>query len=273
MHPPQTIDPRDLPLNPCITLDARPASTDILIDGLLEDVWYECVRFENFAEFMPTHQTAAKVPTEGYVTYDESNLYIAFVCYDPDIEELRASVTDRDHMYQDDFVGVIIDTDRDQQRAYEFFSNPPGIQGDMLWNANRSEEEDGGAIWQANGGEDESFDAVWESEGNIYEDKWVVEMKIPFPNLRYPDQPGQNWTVHFVRIYPRENRYQFSWMPISQDNNSFMGQAGGLKLDLDKSSGSNRSFEIMPYVVGSKTDRLVDDGTLSGAQAVLYGGE
>ena len=257
-------DPRDLPLNPYITLDATPASAGIVIDGLLEEVWYECARFENFAEFMPTHQVPAKAPTEGYVTYDASSLYVAFVCYDPDMEKLRASVTDRDHMYQDDFVGVILDTDRDQQRAYEFFSNPHGVQGDMLWNANRSDDDDGGAIWQANGGEDESFDAVWESEGKIYEDKWVVEMKIPFSNLRYPDQPGQNWAVHFVRVYPRENRYQFSWMPISQDNNSFMGQAGGLELDLDESSGSNRSFEIMPYVAGSKTDRLVDDGTGKG---------
>ncbi len=42
-------DPRDLPLNPRLTLDARPASAGIVIDGLLEEVWYICARFENFA--------------------------------------------------------------------------------------------------------------------------------------------------------------------------------------------------------------------------------
>ena len=145
----------------------------------------------------------------------ETVLYVAFVCHDPDIGRLRASLTDRDRIYGDDFVGIVLDTYRDQQRAYEFFSNPHGVQGDMLWHAQRAENDDG-AIWQAHGGEDPSFDAVWESAGRIYDDHWVVEMRIPLSALRYPSQAEQDWGVHFVRVYPRDDRYQFSWMPISQ---------------------------------------------------------
>ena len=118
--------------------------------------------------------------------------------------------------------------------------NHIGIQGDMLWNAGGFEDDDEGAIWQANGGEDDSFDAVWEAEGKVYEDRWVIEMRIPFSSLRYPNQQEQSWAVHLVRAYPRENRYQFSWMPISQDNNSFMGQAGGMRLSLDARQGQTR---------------------------------
>ena len=157
-----TTDPEGR-LNADIALEIKPASAAIQIDGVIEDAWHESARFDNFAEFMPKHQIAARVPTEGYITHDESDLFIAFVCYDPEIGKLRASLTDRDQIYRDDFVGIVIDTYRDQQRAYEFFSNPHGIQGDMIWNANRSEGNSDGAIWQANGGEDESFDAVWES--------------------------------------------------------------------------------------------------------------
>ena len=245
-------------------LEGTLVSEPFKIDGHLEDAWSSSARFENFAEFMPAHNVAAKVPTEGFIAHDETDLYVAFVCHDPEIGKLRASMTDRDRIYRDDFVGVVIDTYRDQKRAYEFFSNPLGIQGDMLWAASRSEEEDG-AIWQAQGGEDESFDAVWESAGAVYDDRWVVEMRIPLANLRYPNRSDQNWAVHFVRVYPRENRYQFSWMPISQDNNSFMGQAGGLTLSLEPGEGTGRTLEIIPYLSGSRTDLLVNDGTGNGA--------
>ena len=259
-------------LNPITTLEIQPAAGEIRIDGVLEETWKQSARFENFAEFMPAHQVAARVPTEGYVTHSESDLFIAFVCYDPEIDKLRASLTDRDRIYADDFVGIIIDTYRDQQRGYEFFSNPRGIQGDMMWNASRSEEEGDGAIWQAHGGEDESFDAVWESEGKIYADKWVVEMRIPFSSLRYPNREEQDWAVHFVRSYPRENRYEFSWMPISQDDNSFMGQAGGLKLNMATVQELGRGFEILPFLTGSRTDQLVDDGTGRGVWKNQDGG-
>ena len=251
-------------LNHPTTLHAKPAVTAIRIDGRIEDAWLEAARFDNFAEFMPSHRVAAKVPTEGYVTHTETDLYVAFVCHDPEIDKLRASLTDHDRIYRDDFVGIVLDTYQDQQRAYEFFSNPHGIQGDMLWYANRS-EDDGGAIWQSHGGEDESYDAVWESAGRIYDGRWVVEMKIPLSSLRYPDQSDQHWGVHFVRVYPRENRYEFSWMPISQDNNSFMGQAGGLNLALPQAGGNGRSLELMPYLSSSRTDKLVGDETGNGA--------
>ena len=251
----------------------RPAAIEqpIQVDGHLEEAWLASDRIDNFAEFSPTHLVGAQVPTEGYVAHSQSDLYVAFVCHDPEIGRLRASLTDRDEIYGDDFVGVVLDTYRDQQRAYEFFSNPHGIQGDMLWHANRAEDNDG-AIWQSHGGEDASFDAVWESAGRIYDDRWVVEMRIPLSSLRYPSQADQNWGVHFVRVYPRENRYQFSWMPISQDDNSFMGQAGGLSLSLNGAGTGTRALELMPYLSGSRTDLLEDDGTGAGTWRSQNGG-
>lgn len=258
-------------LNAVTTLRSASLETAIQVDGHLEEAWLASDRIADFAEFAPTHLVAARVPTEGYVAHSQTDLYVAFVCHDPDIGRLRASLTDRDQIYSDDFVGIVLDTYRDQQRAYEFFSNPHGIQGDMLWHANRAEDGDG-AIWQSHGGEDSSFDAVWESAGQVYEDRWVVEMRIPLSSLRYPSQADQDWGVHFVRVYPRENRYQFSWMPISQDDNSFMGQAGGLSLSLGADATRTRALELMPYLSGSRTDLLVDDGSGDGTWRSQNGG-
>lgn len=257
-----SIDPADFQPNPMTVLQLNPVDQPILVDGVLEPSWEHAARFDNFAEFSPAQFEPAKVPTEGYITHDDQHLYIAFVCHDPDIRNLRASVTDRDNIFEDDFVGVVIDTYQDQQRAYEFFANPHGIQGDMMWLANRSNDDN--ALWYASGGEDTSFDSVWKSEGRIYEDKWVVEMQIPYASLRFPNNSKQDWGVHFVRTYPRENRYQFSWMPISHDNNSFMGQAGQVHLEFDDGAFSSRSLEFMPYYVATQEGHLTPDDETPG---------
>ncbi len=247
------------------TLYPPRVSSPFQIDGELEEAWATTASFDNFTEFMPSHGVAALVPTQGYVAHDDADLYVAFICHDPQINRLRASMTDRDGIYRDDFVGIVLDTYRDQKRAYEFFANPHGIQGDMLWHAGSSDDDNGAdAIWQSHGGEDVSFDAVWESAATIQEDRWVVEMRIPLASLRFPDRTEQNWAVHLVRVYPRDNRYEFSWMPISQDNNSFMGQAAGLRFDLEPSAGSSGGLELIPYISGSRSDALVSDAVGDG---------
>ena len=56
----------------------------------------------------------------------------------------------------DDFVGVVLDTFNDQRRAFEFFTNPLGVQMDLTYD-------------DVNGNEDDSWDAIWESAGVIGE--------------------------------------------------------------------------------------------------------
>ena len=242
--------------NPDPSLQPPRIDAAITIDGQLEDAWWDAAHFDGFSEFMPNHGVPAQVPTEGYVAHTDTDLYVAFICHDPQIDRLRASMTDRDGIYRDDFVGVVIDTYRDYKRAYEFFANPHGIQGDMLWHASGSDDDNVDAIWQSHGGEDLSFDAIWESATSIQDDHWIVEMRIPLETMRFPDQPEQDWGIHFVRVFPRENRYEFSWQPISQDDNSFMGQAGNLRLSVERSAVTSRSLELIPYISGSRTDVL-----------------
>jgi hypothetical protein len=176
----------------------------IIIDGIIDSRWFQTACFKNFTEYEPAEYKRARVITAGYLAYDSDNLYISFICQDPDVDQIRASLSDRDKIFDDDWVCVSIDPDNDQQKAYEFYVNARGIQGDKLW--------------QANGNEDESFDLVWQADAKIFEDYWTAEMKIPFESLRFPNNKDQDWLVHFIRHYPRENEYKFSWMPISANN-------------------------------------------------------
>ncbi|RQV98327.1 MAG: hypothetical protein EH225_13510, partial [Calditrichaeota bacterium] len=84
------------------------------IDGLIDSLWFENTLFGNFTEFEPAENKRPAVITAGYVAYDQKNLYVAFICQDHDMSLLRASLTDRDNIYNDDWVCVSIDPDNDQ---------------------------------------------------------------------------------------------------------------------------------------------------------------
>jgi hypothetical protein len=231
--------------NSALTLQPIILQEEISIDGAFDSCWYKTADFGNFTEFEPVENKKPNAITNGYLAYDSENLYILFICQDPDISQLRASLTDRDNIYDDDWVCVSIDPDKDHQKAYEFYVNARGIQGDKLW--------------QANGTEDESFDMVWKADARIYDDQWIAELKIPFESIRFPNGTEQNWSVHFIRHYPRDNPYKFSWMPISLNNNSFMGQAGNLQFSLPEVQSENRKLEILPYAISSKDGYRIEN--------------
>lgn len=221
--------------NPLLTLISTRIDETVKLDGSLEPLWLKGARADNFVEVQPGENTPPQVRTEAYFLNDDENLYFAFVCYDPDIRRLRASLSERDAFFHDDFAGIIFDPYGDHQTGYEFFVNPFGIQGDL--------------IRDINGNENTSYDAVWYSEGKIYDDRWIVEARIPFKSLRFPYRHEQTWRIHLLRVYPRESRYQISWMPFSRDNNSFFGQAGYLKFELGRITQSR--LELLPYLIGS----------------------
>ncbi|NOS86122.1 MAG: carbohydrate binding family 9 domain-containing protein [Ignavibacteria bacterium] len=220
---------------PEITI-SKSGNSLIKVDGVLsEPVWETCQTASDFVEIEPGDNLPAVVKTDVKMTYDDDNLYVAFICYDDRISKLRANLSDRDKMYSDDYVGILLDTYNDHKQAYEIFLNPYGIQGDGIWTKQ---------------GEEMNFDMLYEAEAKIYKDKWIVELAIPFKSLRFPEKDVQQWGVHIIRTRPRESRTQFSWAKISRDNSEFMSQAGILKGFTKLKKG--KQLELLPYVIGSQ---------------------
>ncbi|HWA06787.1 MAG TPA: DUF5916 domain-containing protein [Ignavibacteria bacterium] len=230
-------------IRPEITI-SKCGNSSVKIDGVLdEEVWETCQTASNFVEIEPGDNLPAVVNTEVKMTYDEDYLYIAFICYDDRISKLRANLSDRDKMYQDDFVGILLDTYNDHKQAYEIFLNPYGIQGDGIWTKQ---------------GEEMNFDMLYDAEAKIYKDKWIVELAVPFKSLRFPDEDLQQWGVHIIRTRPRESRTQFSWAKVSRDNSEFLSQAGILKGFKKLKKG--KQLELLPFVIGSRYGFRDDPG-------------
>ena len=82
-------------------------------------------------------------------------------------------------------------------------------------------------IKYSNDGESSSWNAVWESATSIDEKGWVVEMKIPYSALRFPEVDKQLWGINFGREIRRKRERQW-WNFIDPTVDGFLTQAGRL---------------------------------------------
>lgn len=225
-------------------LDARPAAGDIQIDGRLDDAgWAGAASTTQFVERAPGENIAPLVETEARLTYDDDNVYVAFVCAD-DPARLRATMCQRDQYTTDDAVGVLIDTFGDAVWAYEFFVNPYGIQRDLMWTSVH--------------GEDAGFDMIWHAAARITETGYVVEMAVPLAGMRFPNTDAQSWRVNFARNHPRESYHRYSWAAYDRNEQCQPCQWGTVSGIHGVRPG--KGVELLPSFIGYQTGRLADGG-------------
>ncbi|MGY4517348.1 carbohydrate binding family 9 domain-containing protein [Lysobacter sp. HA18] len=205
----------------------------IVIDGVLDDAgWSQAVPVDLPYEISPSDNTPAPVKTTMRMATTRDALYLSFHALEPNPKDIRAHLTDRDGAFNDDFVGVMLDTFDDHRRNYEFFVNPLGIQMDLI------REE-------ATGNEDDSWDGLWTSAGRITPEGYDVEIRIPFSTLRFRDNPGpRTWGVIAFRNYPRNIRHQLANVVVPRGGNCLLCHTAKVVGMEDAQQG--RSLEIVP---------------------------
>ncbi|MCL7926566.1 MAG: carbohydrate binding family 9 domain-containing protein [marine benthic group bacterium] len=248
------------PFSPLIqpSLHVRRAAGEIELDGELNDPgWQGAARADGFSTNFPEEMGQPEVESEVLVTYDQDNLYLAFIAYD-DPSTIRASLRDRDEMFSDDYFGILLDTYGDASWAVYLFANPYGVQGDTRF--------------AVTSGEDSSFDLLYYTEGKITDEGYVIEMRVPFASLRFPDAERQEWRATFWRTRPRGSREQHTWAAIDRDNSCFLCQYGTLTGIEGVEPGG--SLELLPTVVGSQSSSIENpDDPTGGLQNDGFDGE
>ncbi|MFQ6083095.1 MAG: DUF5916 domain-containing protein [Candidatus Aminicenantia bacterium] len=224
------------------------------IDGILDDsAWKGALKIENFTQFEPEEGAKPSEKTIVYVGYDKKNFYFAFRCFDSEPEKIRASLSKRDQIFLDDFVGFIIDTFNAKKRAFQFVTNPYGIQEDSL-------------VTEEPLKEDLSWDTFFISNGKIDKQGYTVEIAVPFKSLRFPSTPSQKWGLHIFRRIRRKSE-RIHWIPLSRDINGYLIQAGTMEIEGEIERGKNT--EIMPVLTSLK--RLNEKFHPEGGINVKYG--
>ncbi len=74
--------------------------------------------------------------------------------------------------------------------------------------------------------EDMNFDMLWSSDAHITDFGYTAVMKIPFKSLNFPKREVQDWSIQFIRNYPRSNRYQLTWSDVKLSNSCLLCQNG-----------------------------------------------
>ncbi|TSA39279.1 MAG: hypothetical protein D4R64_00310 [Porphyromonadaceae bacterium] len=189
------------------------ASGRPLIDGKLDDeVWKTLPRYSDFKSYVPDFGSPAAFATIAMITYDEENLYIGFDCKDPEPDKLKATITARDQIKNEDWVCINFDPFFDQQSLICIYVNPRGIQMDGRSSSN---QEDLGA------------DYVFESKASIQPDGYQVEIEIPFKSLRYQRKEPVTMGFIFERRIQRLSQ-QATYPPLNPDQGmNFLTQGKG----------------------------------------------
>ena len=167
----------------------------VSIDGILsEDDWLYTPSTSDFIVNDPNPGSKPAQKTEVKIMYDNTGLYVGAMLYDTKPDSILKELSQRDQFGNTDWFGIFLDPYRDGINGVSFIVTPAGVQFDAKYSVF---------------GEDENWDAVWESAANITDKGWIVEMKIPYSAIRFPDVREQTWHVNFGRMIRRKQQKSF----------------------------------------------------------------
>jgi hypothetical protein len=178
---------------------ARPALSAVrvasppVIDGVLDDVaWSGAPATTPAGEwktYNPLHGSTIPQQTRVWLAYDTRYLYFAFDCVDPEPQKIKTSVTRRDDIFGDDWVGLSLDALGTGQTSYHMMVNPNGVQLDMLNSVS--------------GDEDLAPDWIWDSAGNRTPTGYAVEIRLPLQSIRFSGGDRAQMGILFWRRVSR----------------------------------------------------------------------
>ncbi len=217
---------------------ATRTDTPPVIDGYVdEDIWKHAVVVDRFYQHEPDDGEPATERTELRILYDDSALYISFICFDSEPDQIVRRLTRRDRRVPSDFVQVAIDSYNDRTTAFVFEINAAGVKRDYVM------LDDGNM-------EDITWDGIWDGAVAKRDDGWSVEMKIPYQTLRFSEADEQIWGFNASRQIDRKNEFVL-WAHIPQSSRAVVSRFGYLRGLHDLNPP--RSLLVLPYALAGAT--------------------
>jgi len=169
-------------------LAAARAEQPPTIDGKLADgEWGGAARATGFLE--RKSQGLARAQTEVLLLYDDDNLYLAFLCREPNPAGLVARAKDEANFWgaKDDVVAVFIKPDEDEETYYQYALSVSGARFDQ------KSCPEGGVL-------QDEYRPGWETAVAIDRQDWQAEISIPFRDIGVGPQMSKTWRVNFLRV-------------------------------------------------------------------------
>src|SRR5258706_3603808 len=202
---------------------------EVVIDGDLRDsVWAHAALLTGFSQYAPNDGVSAVDSTQVLVWYSANAIYFGIRAYELHGQP-TATLADRDQIFGDDNVQILLGTFHDGKKALMFAVTPFGVQGDgaLIEGANVTASGFIGSAVVGREQPDLSPDYVFQSRGRVTDWGYEVEVRIPFKSLRYQPTQPQDWSLNIVRQI-KHSGFEDSWFPALRASATFIGQSGNL---------------------------------------------
>lgn len=182
----------------------QPTSEKIVIDGRLQEkTWFERKAITGFYNQFPKDSGFAPLQTQVFVSYDDSNLYIAARCFIAAKPVIQADSRDFNRTANESFY-IILDAGDQKASGYLFGVNAGGAQVDGIITSEAVSAE---------------WDLRWHSAVHVDAGAYTLEMAIPLNILRL-DHNVSRTGINFTRRDLFSNCYS-SWYPVPATVNSY----------------------------------------------------
>ena len=217
----------------------------ITVDGVLnEPAWDAAPVVGDFTQQQPNTGAAAEYRTEVRFLYDDDNLYVGVVAFDPEPESATVNdVTEDFDFRSSDIFGLILDSLDDQRSGYLFDINPGGGRIDaQITNGSQFNQD---------------WDGVWDVKTSRNGDAWLAEYRIPFRTLRFSNSPSQEWGLNMQRLVRRANESSF-WSPLPTREQIMRVSMAG-RLEGLEGIRQGRNLKIKPFAVAGFSQTRLDE--------------
>ena len=216
------------------TASAAPLSGSISIDGVLgPQEWAGAPAITQLRQTVPVEGDPVSETSDVRIVYDDDAIYVSARLDDRSQVTTRLARRDAGLGDSDRFV-VMLDSYHDHETAYRFWTNPSGVKGDAIVSGNQT------------GGGDSSWDPVWDLATSVTAAGWVVEMRIPFSQLRFGPQDLQVWGIQVERTINRnQENATYPFTPVLER----AGVSRFAHLEGIRGLDPGRRLELLPYAV------------------------
>jgi hypothetical protein len=223
--------------NEAYQLHIHRAPSPIVIDGSAhEPAWDSAEVAGDFWMVLPMDAGRAKVRTEVRMAYDDHQLYLSAICYHGSVPgPYMVESLKRDWSFgkNDNFI-FFLDTFDDQTNGFTFGVNAAGAQWD-------------GLLYEG-GKANLSWDNRWTSEVKAYEDRYELEIAIPFKSIRYKSGITR-WGVNFSRLDLKTTE-KSSWTPIPRHFPTAALALTGVLIWDEPPPSPGPNVSVIPYALG-----------------------
>ncbi len=224
-------------VNEAYQLHIHRAPSPIVIDGSAhEAAWDSAEVAGDFWMVLPMDTGRAKVRTDVRMAYDDHQLYLSAICYHggvPGPYMVESLKRDWSFTKNDNFI-FFLDTFDDQTNGFTFGVNAAGAQWD-------------GLLYEG-GKANLSWDNRWVSVVKAYEDRYELEIAIPFKTIRYKNGAAR-WGVNFSRLDLKTTE-KSSWAPVPRQFPTAALALTGVLIWDEPPPSPGPNVSLIPYALG-----------------------